>query len=171
MQSRTGVLGLTLIEILVVLAVVGVLLSIAISGGYREYQKRNFQNDLASMGYFFEQARSVSVKTSTDQIVKLTASGSNVTLTITAVNGSVTAGTASTVVTSTTTFKNLAMCTSASSGCVTSVEARYKSPHGEMCWGTACSYEDASIPFVRNNNTAKIVLQGVFGYASIRDLQ
>ncbi|WP_034341648.1 pilus assembly FimT family protein [Deinococcus misasensis] len=155
-SRRDGVAGFSLIEILMVLVVLGILMSLGISSYVRELQKRTFQQDVMAMLYPIEEARSTSVKTSRDQTVQLSASGNNIVLTW----GSKTLR-----------FNNLTMCVPSGAGCATTTQFTYRSPHGEVCWGNPCVTMDQAIRFSRNNNSLQLVLQGVFGYASIRDLQ
>ncbi|GEM44465.1 prepilin-type N-terminal cleavage/methylation domain-containing protein [Deinococcus cellulosilyticus] len=153
-MNKQGLLGFTLIEILVAITLLGILLSLGISNYIREAQKRQFYQELTSLTYTFDQARSTSVKTSTDQTVQISSSGNVVTLTYG---------------TTTRRFTNLAFCVP--SACGTTAQVTYKSPHGEMCWSSACTSSDAYVTFTRNTFSANLVFQGVFGYAAIRDLK
>lgn len=148
--------GFTLIEILIVLALVGILATLGFSSLARELQKRNFQESVNGLLYQLEQARSTSVKNSTDQTVVFAISGNKVTLTR---NGQA--------------FQvdNLNMCVPSGAGCTNTAQLTFLAPHGEMCWGNPCTSVDRRINFSRGANSATLVLQGVFGHASIRDLQ
>lgn len=148
--------GFTLIEILMVLAVVGVLAALGINSFIRELQKRSFQESVNSLLYQVEEARAASVKNSTDQTVVFAVSGNKVTLTH---NGQ------------TVQAENLTMCVPSGNSCANTAQVTFRAPHGEMCWGNPCSNVDSRINFTRGIHSATLILQGVFGHASIRDLQ
>lgn len=148
--------GFTLIEILIVLALVGILATLGINSFIQELQKRSFQESVNGLLYQLEQARSASVKNSTDQTVVVAVSGNKVTLTH---NGQ------------TVQAENLSMCVPSGAGCANTAQVTFLAPHGEMCWGNPCTSVDRRINFSRGENSATLVLQGVFGHASIRDLQ
>ncbi|GGJ27909.1 hypothetical protein [Deinococcus roseus] len=156
MRNAQKIQGISLLEILLVMVLIGILVGVGVMNLVRENKKRSLQDDVSSMTYYFDLARSTSVKTSVDQTLSLANSGSNVVLTYG---------------TRTITYQNMALCDSTGGTCTTTGQVTFKSPYGEMCWSSACTTKDVLFKFTRQTWSAKLILQGVFGYASIREIQ
>lgn len=156
MQSRVRSSGFTLIEILMILAIVATLLGLGLNSYVQEIQRRGLYEDIATLTYTLEQARSISVKTSTDQTVTVVSSGNQVNVTYNGITSK---------------YQNLAFCDKTQVSCATTTELKFLSPTGEFCWSSGCLGIDARLDFTRNSHSATLVLQGVFGYATIRDLK
>lgn len=158
---RTLKQGFTLFELLV-MAIVGIFIGLVGVNLMKGVNKRKVVSDVNALTYYLDQARANSVKTSTDQTVTIASDSSNL---VTLTYGTKTATMLSTVLCAKTSLTDAT--------CTTSFSVTYKAPQGEMCWTTlgTCNYTDTTLKFTRAPYSATLVMQGVFGYASIRDIK